>query len=192
MHRMDDIQREIDAAVLSDVLIAREKVAFWIESTSDLASLAKLYRLTGESYYRIQPELGREKTCELIRRYLLECIRQNVSNREEIEGRWEAARSLHAWFCHLSEQGDCSEELTKASAAVTELFLTSGEEVRAAIEQGFLEHALEMTELRPYFEHWSADPRLQDTWERALEWGKAHPAFTWDLLKQLQKVRDEG
>lgn len=188
---MDDIQREIDAAVSGDAPIPREKVALWIDSASELPTLAKLYLLTDEDYHRIQPELGKEKTCELIRRYLLECIRQNASTDEGIEGRWEAARSLHAWFCHLSEQGDNSEELTKASAAVTELFLASGDnEVRGAIEQGFLEHALEMTELRPYFEHWSADPRLKDAWERALEWGKAHPGFTWSLLKGLQKVMD--
>ena len=44
--------------------------------------------------------------------------------------------------------------------AVTNLFLTSDGGVRIAIEQGFLEHALETDGLRPYFEHWSKDSRL--------------------------------
>src|ERR1700693_2089067 len=66
--------------------------------------------------------------------YSTEC-----SGSEEIEGRWEAARSLHAWFRHLVEMNDASEILTGATHAVTEQFLISEEEIRIAIEQGFLE-----------------------------------------------------
>jgi hypothetical protein len=71
----------------------------------------------------------------------------------------------------------------------TELFLISGEEIRNAIEQGFLEHALETAALRPYFEYWSTDGRLRETWSRALKWGEAHPDFTWGLLQELRRKR---
>jgi hypothetical protein len=37
-----------------------EKVLLWMDAAEDLLTLAKLYRPTGESYYRIQPDLGRE------------------------------------------------------------------------------------------------------------------------------------
>ena len=188
---MTDFGPEIDAALSTDAPIPRDKVLSWISAASDLRTLAKLYRLTGESYCRIQPDLGRAETCGLIQRYLLQCISQNVTGCDDIEGRWEAAQTLHAWFCHLSEQKDSSDVLTTAANAVTELFLASGDDVRIAIEQGFLEHALEMTALRPYFEHWSADTRLRDTWERALEWGKAHPGFTWEMLKELRKIQED-
>src|SRR5438309_8995920 len=93
-----DSNRDLDAALVGNEPIPRERVLLWIEAASDLPTLSKLYRLTGESYYRIQPDLGKDTTCALIQRYLLECIRQNVPNNEEIEGRWEAAQSLHAWF----------------------------------------------------------------------------------------------
>lgn len=188
---MTDVESEIDAVLSTDAPIPRGKVISWIRAACDLKTLAKLYRLTGESYSRIQPDLGSEETCGLIQTYLLECIRQNVTGREDIEGRWEAAQTLHGWFCHLSEQEDTSAALTMAANAVTELFLTSGADVRNAIEQGFLEHALEMASLRPYFEHWSADARLRDTWERALEWGKTHPDFTWGMLKELRRIQEE-
>jgi hypothetical protein len=109
-----------------------------------------------------------------------------VSGDEEIEGRWEAAQTLHFWFCRLHEaEGTCAV-MSQVARAVTDLFLASGEEVRNAIEQGFLEHVLETVGLRPYFENWSSDPRLRATWERALKWGEAHPDFTWGLFKQLR------
>ncbi len=67
---MQDFGPDIDAALFSDGPISREKIILWIENANDLSTLAKLYRLTGEGYYRIQPELGQEKTCNLIQRYL--------------------------------------------------------------------------------------------------------------------------
>jgi len=184
---MSKFDRDIDAAFLTDEPIPREKVLLWIDDAADLRTLSKLYRLTGESYYRIQPDLGSEVTCGLIQRYLLECIRQDLKDDDEIEDRWEASRTLHAWFCHLTEREDTSKILISAAQAVTQLYSGSGEEVRNAIEQGFLEHALEMMALRPYFEHWSSDSRLQPAWGRALEWGKSHPDFTWGLLQTLRK-----
>ena len=183
---MLDSDRDIDAALLTDAPIPREKVVDWIGAANNLSTLSKLYRLTGEAYYRIQPDLGQETTCALILRYLLECIRQNVTENDEIQDRWEAARTLHAWFCHLLEMDDSSPVLKRAAQEITQLFLTNGTEVQAAIEQGFLEHALEMAPLRPYFEHWSSDDRLQAAWARALAWGEAHPGYTWGLLQQLR------
>jgi hypothetical protein len=189
---MTDFRPEIEAAILSDEPIPREKALFWIDAAADLPTLSKLYRLTGESYYRIQPDLGMEATCGLIQRYLLECIRQDTTEDEQILGRWEAAQQLHVWFCHLLEsEEDTSAVLKGAARAVTELFLASGEEVRNAIEAGFLEHALEMVALRPYFEHWAGDARLCQAWDRALEWGKAHPGFTWGLLQELKKIHEK-
>ncbi|PYU30576.1 MAG: hypothetical protein DMG31_13575 [Acidobacteria bacterium] len=187
---MTDIGSEINAALVGDGPIPRERVLVWIEAAADLSTIAKLYRLTDEGYYRIRPELGREVTCGLIQRYFLQCIRQGVDD-DEIQGRYEAARSLHLWFCHLSEVADTTTILAAAARAVTELFLTAGEDVRGAIETGFLEHVLETAALRPYFDHWSSDTRLKEAWERAMEWGKAHPDYTWGLLKQLRKLESK-
>ena len=169
-----DYGREIDAALSTQGSIPRDRVLLWIDSAGDLPTFAKLSRLTGEGYHRIKPELGREAECSAVQRYLLECIRQDVTDNEEIESRWEAAATLHFWLRHLLEKGDSSDVITGVAEVITDLFLTN-EEVCDAIEMGFLEHALETSALRPYFEHWSRD-------ERALEWGKAHPDYTWDLF----------
>ena len=31
----------------------------------------------------------------------------------------------------------------------------------------------------------------KEAWERAMEWGKAHPDYTWGLLKQLRKLESK-
>ncbi len=180
---------DIDAALSGSGPIPREKVLSWIDAAadSDLPTLSKLYRLTGEGYYRIQPELGREPTCALIQRYLVGCIRDGVTDSEEIEKRYEAAESLHVWFRHLVEMDGTSAVIAGAANAVMNLYLESGEDVRNAIETGFLEHALETASLRAYFEHWASDPRLQPAWNRALEWRKAHPDYMAGLFQRLQR-----
>jgi len=184
---MADFGSEIDAALVEKDPIPRERVLLWIEAAADLRTLSKLYRLTDEGYYRIQPDLGKEVTCGLIQRYLLECIRENIVDDDEIQERYETAGSLCLWFHHLLEMQDTSAILATAAHAVTELFLTSGEDIREAIETGFLEHVLETAGLRPYFESWSSDPLLKVAWEHAMEWGKAHPDYTWRLLQRLRK-----
>jgi hypothetical protein len=189
---MKDFTSEIDAALIAETPIPQESVLQWIEAASDLSTLAKLYRLTGQGYDRIQPELAPELTCSLIQRFLLQCIRENVVGDDEIPSRWEAAQTLHAWFCHLSDMPeDNSSILKQAAKAIAHLYLESDSGVRNCIEQGFLEHALEMVALRPYFADWSSDVRLRDSWERALEWGEAHPNYTWGLLQELKRIQDE-
>ena len=185
---MKDLESQINQALHAGKTIPRESVVRWIDyAGNDLRVLSKLYKLTSECYYQIQPELGGEGTCALIQHYLLECIRQNVMDDEQIEERWEAARTLHGWFCHLAQMDDTSTILKRAVDAVTDAFLNGDDGVRVAIEQGFLEHALEMEALWPFFEHWSSDTHLEPAWSRAMEWGKAHPNYTWSLLQRLRE-----
>jgi hypothetical protein len=160
----------------------------WIGTAPDISILSKLYRLTGERYYDISPELGRDETCLIIERYLLECIRLNVTGNDDIQDRWQATQTLHAWFCNLMEQ-DAAPILKRSAHGITELFLEGDNDVRNSIEAGFLEHALETAALRPYFDHWSTDDRLRPAWARATEWGRAHPDFTWGMLKQLRDMK---
>jgi len=186
-----DYRSEIDTALSSEEEISREKVAAWIESTTDLPTLAKLYRVTGEGYCRIKPELGKELECRAVQNYLLECIRHDVQDSDEIESRWEAAGTLHGWLRHLLENGDSDDVIRSSARAITEIFLNGDENVRDVIETAFLEHALESVGLRPYFAHWSEDSRLREAWARALDWGKAHPDFSWSQLQELRRIMEK-
>jgi hypothetical protein len=183
-----DYGPDIDAALSSQKVIPREKAARWIEATTDLPTLAKLYKITGEGYYRIEPELGKELECKVIQNYLMECLRQDVKDNEEIESRWEAGGTLHGWLRQLLECGDCDEVIKSCARVITEIFLGGDAIVRDTIETAFLEHSLESTGLRPYFEHWSEDPRLREAWDRALEWGMAHPDFSWNAVQELRRI----
>jgi len=185
---------EIDAALASEGPIPKDRVLSWMKSTadSDLSTLAKLYRLTGEGYYRIQPELGMESTCLLIKRYLLGCIRDGVTGDEDVQERYEAAHTLHVWFRHLATVDGTSVVLASAADAVTNLYLESSQEVRDSIETGFLEHVLETGALRQYFARWASDAQLQPAWNRALVWGEAHPDYMAGIFERLQKLLQEG
>jgi hypothetical protein len=185
---------DIDKALSGDGPIPRKQVLAWINATpdSDLPTLSKLYKLTDKGYYRIQPELGIEPTCTLIQRYLLGCIRYGVADDDGIQERYEAAQTLHVWFRHLGGMDGTSEALTTAANGVMKLYLESGEDVRVAIETGFLEHALETRALRAYFEHWASDSRLQPAWSRALEWGETHPDYTAGLFQELHRKTENN
>jgi hypothetical protein len=80
-----------------------------------------------------------------------------------------------------------SAVLTAAADGIKKLYLESGYDVRAAIETGFLEHhALETAAIRPYFEKWGSDPRLEPARKRALEWGETHPDCMAGLFQRLK------
>jgi hypothetical protein len=190
---MDDTASEIDAALATDATIPREKVVQWIDSTSNLPTLEKLYRLTGQGYDRIQPELGSDVTCKLIQDFLLQCILEDVHDHDEVPTRWEAAHTLNTWFFHLAQMEDVNTAiLRRAADGVTQLYLASDDAARNAIEQGFLEHALEMKSLHKFFEQWSSDDRLRPAWERAMEWAGDHPNYTWNLLQQFKAKIQEN
>lgn len=183
------LDSEIDAALSGNQPIPKEKVLAWVENASELLTLSKLYRLTDQAYYRIRPELGMDATCGLIQHYLLECIKQNIEGNDEIQSRFDACQTLHVWFCHLSEMEGTSPVLTRAVRALTDLFLAR-DDTQYTIETTFLEHALEMTELRPYFEFWETDDRLRPAWERAMEWGESHPNFVWGMIQRRSARKD--
>lgn len=188
---MANLDGEIDAALQGNEPLPREKVVLWIEAAANLRTLDKLYRLTDEGYYRIQPELGMEATCALIQRYLLECIRENVLDDDEILSRFEAAMTLHSWFRHLTQTEGTAPILRTAANAVTELYLASDENAQYTIETGFLEHALETAAVRPYFEHWASDERLREGWELSLQWAKDHPDGVSKPIRLIDENKEE-
>ena len=96
------------------------------------APSSKLYRLTGEGYYRMEPELGMGPTRALIQRHLLGCVREGITDSDEIQDRYEAVESLHLWFCHLAGIDRTSTILAAAAEGIKKLYLESGEDVRTA------------------------------------------------------------
>jgi hypothetical protein len=180
---MSELRANVQSALDSNNRIEREQVRKWIRDAADLPTVALLYRLSAEAWNRIQPILERDETCELICRYYLQCISENPPEGVALR-RYEAAGDLEGWLDHLSTLDDSQQNLRDVAAAVTKLYLDSDDDVRIAIETGFLEHVLEQTKFRPLFSHWADDERLRDSWKHALEWGEAHPNY-------MKRMRDE-
>jgi|SRR5690348_7336283 hypothetical protein len=187
---MDELQKIIRAAADSNGPISREQVRKWIRDARDVQTLALLYSLTDKAWHRIDPVLETDETCHLICRYFLDCIRENPQGGIAL-GRYDAARELEGWIDHLSNMEGTEEILGGVTAAVTELFLSADDDVRRAIETGFLEHVFEQSKLRPLFEHWAGDERLKDAWQRALEWGEAHPDAVKGFRERLSRLHEK-
>jgi hypothetical protein len=189
---MSEIEKAAESALAGSGSIPRERVVAWCNEAQDVRTLALLYRLTGEAYDRIEPELGMRETCALVSRYLLECIRTDTRDGVAFT-RYEAASALESWFDHLSDAlEDTTGILCESVRALTSLYLASSADIRLAIETGFLEHALEQERFWPLFQHWQGDERLRESWEAALAWGKAHPNFTRSLRAELRRLDEDG
>jgi hypothetical protein len=182
---MDELTRSIRSALQSKDRIPGPLVREWIQRASDVETDALLYQLTREGWNRIEPRLEAAETCALIQRYLLGCIRDNPNSGSALS-RYEAAGELEAWFDHLASQEDTHEILRGIVGEITTLFLNGDDQVRAAVETGFLEHVLEQPRMRPLFSEWANDERLEEAWRHALAWGEAHPNFMRGLREQLR------
>jgi hypothetical protein len=187
---MDDLKAVIQGALQSDDSLERERVRAWIREAHDVEALAYLYQLTDKGWHRIEPRLEKDETCQLVCRYLLTCIRENPQGDVAL-ARHDAAGELEGWIDHLSNMPDTEKTLQEVTASVTELFLCSDDAVRGAIETGFLEHVLEQSKLRPLFAHWAGDERLKDAWQRALDWGEAHPNQMKGFRERLHALRSQ-
>jgi hypothetical protein len=185
---MSELKAEIQTALQSHTSIARERVRGWIRDARDVETLALLYRLTDEGWDQIVPELETDETCALIQQYLLRCIREDTQDGAALP-RQEAAGELEVWFDHLASKEDKQTILQRVTAAVTDLYLSGDEQVRRAIETGFLEHVLEQVKLRVWFSPWANDERLRDAWHHGLAWGQAHPDYMKHLCEQLRALQ---
>ena len=182
---MGDLKASILAALSSDVPIRRAEVREWVTPAQDLEMLALLYRLTDEAWNRIEPHLEAHETCGIIRCYLLRCIQEDPRH-DWAFTRFEAAMQLEAWFDYLADKPeDRTAILRESAAAVTDAYVCGDAEMRRTIEQAFLEHVLEQTRMRPFFEHWAANDQLREAWTSAIEWADAHPNFMRDLRRGM-------
>jgi hypothetical protein len=187
---MVDLAAVIQAAIESDGPIDRLQVRNWIHDAIDLKTVGLLYRLSRRAWNRIEPNLERDETCQLICRYLLLCISENPKDGAGHQ-RYEAAGELESWFDHLSNTEGTQGSLREVATAVTTLYLGSDTDVRLAIETGFLEHVFEQAKLRPFFSHWAEDERLRDGWQQALAWGEAHPDYMRGIREQLRAFQSD-
>jgi len=187
---MKELEESIAVALESRAAISRKLVRAWIQQADGVEIDALLYRFTREAWDRVEPRLELKETCALIQRYFFRCIREDPQDGAALS-RYDAAGQLETWFDHLAGMNEAREIVQSLVDSVAELFLSSDDETRRAIETGFLEHVLEQRALRHYFAHWAHDERLQDAWRHALAWGEAHPNLMKGLRAQLRAVQGD-
>ena len=149
------------------------------DDNGNLGVRASVLNLVRHQSDRICPGPAAEWIRDELYRYYSDCIcakEHECSADDAIHSRFDAAHGLVSLFEWLISGNAGGKAAGKSLVdSVTELFRTSDRVVRNCIETGFLEHVLEVPELREYFHHWNEECELADSFRAALAWGKAHP-----------------
>ena len=152
------------------------EVRRWLADDSDLELWAAVYDVLGPGWELIKPEPDMDETCEFMTRYLLRCIHENVQNDDgNVPMGYEAAYDLAACLKHWAGRLPATRPvLADAASRIADAYRAGDEAERDRLLNGTLEHALEATALRPYFEGWRDDAVLGEPWRFAMEWALAH------------------
>jgi hypothetical protein len=148
----------------------------WMADEGGLELWAALYDVLGPGWKLIKPEPDMGETCGFMTRYLLRCIHENVQNDDgDVPTGYEAthdlANCLKHWAAKLPETRPV---LFDTASKITDAYRADGEAERDRLLNGTLEHALEASAVRPFFESWKNDTLLREPWQLAMEWAVAH------------------
>ena len=170
---MNQIQSILDRLEQRDRFSLAE-VRAWMRHEGDLVLWAAVYELLSRGVRRIRPEPDADETGAFVTRYLLRCVREDVSS-DFIPSGYEAAGDLAANAKSLARKLPEMESILEAIAErVKQAWLAADEAERDRLVNGFLEHALESPPVRRFFRPWKDDPALAEAWRLAMDWGAAH------------------
>jgi hypothetical protein len=178
---MMDAGERPDLAQLRSLLAAGTRIpAVLVDrlmSSVDREEQAEAYNCLAAHAQRIQPDMEFWITAPFVGRFLLDCIADPSTSAaldSPVPSNYEAARDLVSvlrdWIAPAGDKTILADLLDR----IDRTFLDGDERVRACIETGFLEHALESPELRPLFAHWADHAELREAHSFAMEWGRAH------------------
>jgi hypothetical protein len=128
---------------------------------------------------RIHPHISDRWLILEMLKYFLECIaRGNHSEtnveEEDFDSPFDAARQLVRWFNWYRSAEKEGPRVQNVANLIADFYRNGTDQVRNCVETGFLEHALETPENRPYFLSWAHDAVLADAHRESLKWGLAH------------------
>ena len=170
---MMDLSNEVEVALSSTGMIPRAEYERWLRG--DLRTRARVYTLAASHWSRIHPEPSGEQHCRFMADYLIECLIHNPEGGDDFVHRgFEAGYEIAAWLKHLVNAAEGGAVVTEVAARLADAYRAADATTRNRIETGALEHALESTAVRPFFDAWRTDPVLSDAHRQALAWGTAH------------------
>ena len=168
-----DAAHEVIAEMEGTATIPQERILRWI-SEGDLRTRAAVYHLTEKAWDRIQPAMTMNQQCGFMADYLLECLKTEPGEPGAgVMSGFEAAWELAAWMKHLKEP-EAGSVICDLISRLESLFREGDDTLRNRIETGLLEHVLESKRMRPYFQHWSSDPALKESFQYAMQWAIEH------------------
>jgi hypothetical protein len=151
---------------------APAEVRRWMNDSGDLGVWSAVYDLLGSAIELIEPELSIDEARSFAVDFLLRCIHEDPQyENDELPTGYEAAHNLadclRYWASKLPQS---LPVLTNAAACIAAAYRAADNDERDRLVNGCLEHALESTALRPFFEQWKDDAVLKKPWQLAMEW----------------------
>lgn len=112
-------------------------------------------------------------------KYFLECIAHGQHSETDVEEEgldspFDATEQLLRWFNWYRNAEKENPRVQNVANLIADFYRNGTVYCRNCVETGFLEHALETPENRPYFVSWADDPGLADAYSESLKWGLAH------------------
>lgn len=144
---------------------------------STLSERSEILRFIRANVLRIHPKVSDEWLYDVMADYFISCILLVSSSEnapDSIHTPFEAAHELVSWFNWYVDRCTTKSEVQIRVERLAKLMKQNADSVRNCIETGFLEHVLEKTRNREYFEHWRHDRELSESYIAALEWGESH------------------
>lgn len=128
---------------------------------------------------RIRPRVSDRWLMSEMVGYLLECAaRQPDSDAdpddEDFDSPFDAAGQLVRWFDWYRTSEKDSAKVQAIADRIADCYRNGDDRTRNCVETGFLEHALETPENRPFFQSWADDPQLANALRESMRWGLAH------------------
>jgi len=164
--------REIENVARGTESIPPVKVKSWLAQQSSLDVLGAVVVHIIQHSRRVNPPLSMDEICSTVQQYYGQCLTQNRQDSEYAPNRFIAGLELVGWFRTLwNDSAVPREYLVRLKEMLRELCVEDKvpqDQMAGAV----LEHLFETPAIAEFFGEWSADSRLKDAFDAAMEWSR--------------------
>ena len=113
--------------------------------------------------------------CSTVQEYYKECLVQNLQTSEYAPNRSIAGLELVGWFRSLWRDPAVPRDYLARLKKMLRGLCLEGKVPQDQMVGAVLEHLFETPEIAEFFTDWKSDPRLRETFDLAMTWGRDHP-----------------
>ena len=165
--------REIEHVALGTENIPAAKVKSWLVQRRSLDVLGAVVVHVIQNSRRVNPPLSMDEICSTVQEYYKECLIQNLHDSQYAPNRFIAGLELVGWFHTLWNDPVVPREYLVQLKAMLRELCVDGRVPPDQMAGAVLEHLFETPSIAEFFGDWSADSRLKDAFDPAMEWARS-------------------